>query len=115
MYPSTLTMLEQQPIRTAPHGSITMSAHAPTATPPASVAFCICTYVNMQTTQQQRQWVDKFLIHMLLGNKATENIFVYSNKTINYSIEVVILIYRPVTHYNKPSFQENNFENNAIT
>jgi len=39
VYPSTLITPEQEPIKTAPHGSITMSATAPTATPPARVAF----------------------------------------------------------------------------
>lgn len=45
-YPNTLTTPEKQPIRIAPHGSSTMSAHAPTATPPASVAFCICACIT---------------------------------------------------------------------
>lgn len=39
----------KQPITRAPQGFKGMSAVAPTATPPASVAFCMCTYIENTT------------------------------------------------------------------
>ena len=43
LYPTTLIVPAKKPIRIAPHGSITILASVPTATPPANVAFCTCT------------------------------------------------------------------------
>lgn len=42
-------MPAKEPMIIAPNGLIAMSATAPTATPPANVAFCICTYIYINT------------------------------------------------------------------
>lgn len=64
-YPRTDTMAASDPVRMAPQGPMIMSAIVPTATPPASVEFCMWT-CNKQQTKAFGRHETRTLSHFVL-------------------------------------------------